>query len=110
MLLKDAHVMRVEEMVFESRLDKQGQERLEVQYFDADGEVLKESFYLSSQENCRAFYFNFIRMHLRLPGQILFINSVEDAIRSQNLFRAPLFVIARKQKHYWMIREKIWNN
>ena len=110
MLLKDAHVMRVEEMVFESRLDKQGQERLEVQYFDADGEVLKESFYLNSQENCRAFYFNFIRMHLRLPGQLLFINNVEDALRSQNLFRAPLFVIARKQKHYWMIREKIWNN
>jgi DNA repair protein RadD len=110
MLLKDAHVMRVEEMVFESRLDKQGQERLEVQYFDADGEVLKESFYLNSQENCRAFYFNFIRMHLRLPGQLLFINCAEDAIRSQNLFRAPLFVIARKHKHYWMIREKIWNN
>ena len=110
MSLKDAHVMRVETMVLESRVDKKGLSRLEVNYFDADAEVLKEYFYLNTAEDCRAFYFNFSRMHLRLPGQMIFINGLEDALRSRNLFRAPMFVIARKQKHFWSIREKIWND
>ncbi len=110
MSLKDAHVMRVEIMVFEGDYDKKGRSRLVVSYFDSDAEVLKEYFYLNSSEDCRAFYFNFTRMHLRLPGQLLFINTLEDALRSQKLFRAPMFVIARKQKHFWTIREKIWNN
>ena len=56
----------VETMVLESRIDKKGQARLEVNYFDADAEVLKEYFYLNTLEDCRAFYFNFTRMHLRL--------------------------------------------
>jgi DNA repair protein RadD len=110
MSLKDAHVMRVETMVFESCIDKKGLVRLEVHYFDADAEVLKEYFYLNTPEDCRAFYFNFTRMHLRLPCQTIFINDLEDALRYQHLFRAPMFVIARKQRNFWSVREKIWND
>jgi DNA repair protein RadD len=108
MSLKDAHIMRVEDMLFEASYDKKGNSRLEVSYFDADAESLKEYFYLNSMEECRAFYFNFIRMHERLPGQRLFINNLEEAIKSQDQFRLPMFVIARKQKHFWSIREKIF--
>jgi len=108
MSLKDAHIMRVETMLFRPGLDKKGQGRLEVSYFDADAEVLKEYFYLNSEEDSRAFYFNFIRMHLRLPGRQVRIQGVEQALKAQNLFRAPMFVIARKQKHFWSIREKIF--
>lgn len=108
MLLKDAHVMRVETMSFHKSQDKKGSNRLEVHYFDADAQVLKEYFYLNSQEDCRAFYFNFIRMHNRLPEQKIFVRNADDVLLAQKKFRMPMFVIARKQKHYWSIREKIF--
>lgn len=108
MSLKDAHIMRVETMLFQTSYDKKGQGRLEVCYYDVDAEVLKEFFYLTSPEDCRAFFFNFTRMHLRLPESQVSIRSLEDAIRLQYLFRKPMIVIARKLKHYWTIREKIF--
>ena len=110
MSLKDAHIMRVDSMVFQSGADKKGNTRLEVNYYDADAEVLKEYFYLNTPEDRRAFYFNYMRTHLRLPGQLFFFNDLEEVIKSHSLFRAPMFVIARKQKHYWSIREKIFND
>ena len=108
MSLKDAHVMRVETMQFRPSQDKKGNERLEVHYYDADAEVLKEYFYLNSKEDCQAFYFNFVRMHNKLPEKPLSVNSLEEAIRKQNLFRTPMFVISRKIKTFWSVREKIF--
>ncbi|MBC7371256.1 MAG: DEAD/DEAH box helicase [Bdellovibrionaceae bacterium] len=108
MSLKDAHVMRVDSMAFESTTDKKGQPRLEVCYFDADANVLKEYFYINSTESRRAFYFNFIRMHNRLPEKTLKVQSPADALNLQSYFRKPLFVIARKNKLFWNIREKIF--
>ena len=108
MLLKDAHVMRVDHMQLKQSRDKKGQIRLEVDYYDADANVLKEYFYLQTAENLRAFYFNFIRMHNRLPEVTLSVPSIEAAITQRERFRTPLFVIARKQKHFWSIREKIF--
>jgi DNA repair protein RadD len=108
MALKDAHIMRVEMMVLQAGQDKKGTSRLEVQYFDADAEVLKEYFYLNSPEECQAFYFNFIRMHNRRPEKPMHVRSLEEAISHQRQFRIPIYVIARKQKHFWSIREKIF--
>lgn len=108
MLLKDAHVMRVDSMVFHETHDKKGTLRLEVHYYDVDAKVLKEYFYLNTPEDARAFYFNFTRMHNRRPEQRLSIQSTADVLRLQGKFRQPLFVIARKQKHFWSIREKIF--
>ena len=110
MSLKDAHVMRVDSMSFIKSADKKGQERLEVHYYDADAQVLKEYFYLSSKEDSQAFYFNFIRMHNRRPERKIPVRNVEEALRSLTLFRQPLFVVARKQKHFWNIREKIFDD
>lgn len=108
MALKDAHVLRVDSMTFTKGFDKKGNERLEVKYYDYDAKALTEYFYLNSSEDIRAFYFNFTRMHNRRPEQKLFINNVQDVINQQQKFRQPLFVIARKQKHFWAIREKIF--
>ncbi|MFA6237915.1 MAG: DEAD/DEAH box helicase [Bacteriovorax sp.] len=110
MSLKDAHVMRVETMLFEKNFDKDGREKLEIKYFDADAESIKEIFYLNSPEDLKAFYFNFIRMHNRLPEKKLTIGSAEEAVKNRNQFRMPMFIIARKQKYYWEIREKIFNH
>jgi len=108
MSLKDAHVMRVDSMDFVATLDKNKNERLEVRYYDADANVLKEHFYLNSSESRRAFYFNFTRLHSRLPERRLDIASIEEALAVRSKFRVPAYVIARKQKHFWKLREKIF--
>lgn len=109
MALKDAHVLRVETMTFQTSFDKKGSQRLEVHYYDVDAQVLKEYFYINTPEDARAFYFNFTRMHLRLPEPKIFIHSVDDVMKLQSKFRKPIFVIARKQKYFWSVREKIFD-
>jgi DNA repair protein RadD len=108
MTLKDAHVMKVDSMTLQESFDKKGHSRLEIHYYDVDAQSLKEFFYLNTREDARAFYFNFTRMHNRLPEKNLNINSVSDALRLKDKFRQPLFVIARKKEKYWKIREKIF--
>lgn len=108
MALKDAHVLRPDTMTFEKKIDSSGKERLEVRYYDVDAQYLSEVFFLSSESDAKVFFYNFIRMHNRLPERSLEIRSVDDAIRHKARFRQPLFVIARKQKHFWKIREKIF--
>lgn len=108
MSLKDAHIMKPDSMFFAKNYDKKGQERLEIRYYDLDGEFLSEIFYLNSPEEARAFYFNFTRMHNRLPERTLSIKNADDVLFHQKNFRLPIYVIARKQKYYWEIREKIF--
>lgn len=108
MALKDAHVMRPDSMTLQRSADKKGTPRLEIRYHDLDGEFLREFFYLSTPADARAFYYNFMRMHLRLPEKAPKVSSVDDALRHQQQFRLPLFVIARKKTHYWQIREKVF--
>lgn len=108
MALKDAFVMRPDSMAFEESSDKRGVPRLEVRFYDVDGKKLTEYFYLNTQSDARAFYYNFIRIHDRLPGRALKVSSPIDAIAVQRRFRMPLFVIARKQDRFWKIREKIF--
>lgn len=110
MALKGAHVMRVETMSFTKGYDKKGNTRLEVRYYDADAQPLTEYFYLNSPEDCQAFYFNFIRMHNRVPEKKIFVKSVDEVLKLTEKFRQPLFVVARKQKYFWAIREKIFND
>lgn len=100
--------MRPDSMHFERGQDKQGRERLEVRYYDHDGEFLREFFYLGGAADSRAFYYNFARMHLRVPERQVAVASVGEALRLRPLFRMPLFVIARKKTHFWQIREKIF--
>lgn len=108
MSLKDAHVMRVETMDFAKTQDKKGQARLEISYYDVDAQPLKEYFYLNTPEDHQAFYFNFIRMHNRVPERKIYVRGIDEVLKIKDRFRKPLFVIARKQKYFWSIREKIF--
>ncbi|WP_081111925.1 DEAD/DEAH box helicase [Bdellovibrio bacteriovorus] len=108
MSLKDAHVLRVDSVVYQKSQDKKGNERLEVRYYDVDAKFLAEYFYLNSSEDAHRFYFNFIRMHNKRPEKKIFIKDVDDALKQKEKFRSPLFVVARKQKYFWSIREKIF--
>ena len=108
MTLKDAHVMKVDTMTFEKDHDKKGNQRLVISYYDVDAENLKEYFYLDSPENLQTFYFNFTRMHIRIPEKNLWINNIDDVITNQKSFRMPMFIIARKNKFFWEVREKVF--
>ncbi|HMO17588.1 MAG TPA: DEAD/DEAH box helicase [Oligoflexia bacterium] len=109
MSLKDAHVMRPDTMTFEKKVDKSGRERLEVRYYDLDAQHLSEVFYFETRNDEKVFYYNFIRMHNRLPERSFEVKSIDEAISMKDRFRMPLYVIARKQKHFWRVREKIFN-
>jgi len=108
MALKDAHVMRPDSMIFEKKIDKAGRERLEIRYYDLDSQYLSEIFFFNSESDAKVFHYNFARMHNKLPEKPLLIQSIEQAIDLKDKFRVPMFVIARKQKEYWRIREKIF--
>jgi DNA repair protein RadD len=105
---KDTHVMRPDTMILERKIDAKGTERLEVRYYDLDAQHLSESFFFQTATDAQVFYYNFVRMHHKAPGLPLTITSVSDALRHQHLFRLPLFIIARKQKPFWKIREKVF--
>jgi DNA repair protein RadD len=73
-----------------------------------DAESLKEYYYLDSPESLQAFYFNFTRMHNRIPEKEIRIGNIADVIKNKERFRMPMFVIARKQTYFWEVREKVF--
>jgi DNA repair protein RadD len=108
MALKDAHVMRPNSLVFEKKHDRKGGTHLELRYYDCDGEHLKEFFAFNNANDMRAFYYNFMRLHLRIPERKWNFATIDDVIQHQHIFRMPVFIIARKKKYFWEIREKIF--
>lgn len=108
MALKDAHVLRVDSVTYSKSYDKAGRERLEVRYYDVDAKFLTEYFYLTSSSDAKAFYYNFLRMHRRIPENKTLLYKVDEVLAAQGQFRMPVFIIARKQKKFWIIREKIF--
>jgi DNA repair protein RadD len=105
---KKMHIMRPDSMQLSQSLDKQGRDRLEIRYYDYDGHYLSEYFYLSTENDAKVFFYNFIRMHHRTPEKKLFIQSPREAMLLKHRFRLPLFIIAEKQKNWWRVREKIF--
>lgn len=105
---KNSHVMRPDSMILEKKVDAKGMERLEVRYYDLDAEFLSEVFFFNHPNDEKVFYYNFFRMHAKLPEKKIRISSIEEAIKNQVNYRLPLYVIARKQGQYWKIREKIF--
>ena len=109
MSLKDAHILRCDSMSFEMDADKKGKPRLEVRYYDIDGEYLSEYFYFDTYSQRQGFYYNFVRAHIRNPGPRFDVQSLEQVYLCIKLFAKPRFIVARKVHKYWKIREKIFD-
>ncbi|MGK0442080.1 MAG: DNA repair protein RadD [Pseudohongiellaceae bacterium] len=107
--LRDAKVLRCSGMSFSHATNKRNQTRLKVIYYDEDGAELTEFFAFDTAAQRGAFFHNFCKHHLIDRQSKVTIDSIDDVIRQSPLFRAPDFVIGRKQKHYWLIREKIFD-
>lgn len=107
-LSKNAHIMQPDNIEFEKRKDKNGNEFLQVRYYDFDAKYLSEVHYLNNETSLKKFHINFLRSHMRRPEFHLPIETVDHVLRCEKFFRKPSFVIARKQGKFWRITEKIF--
>lgn len=106
--LKDALVLRCAAMVLETGSDDRG-EWLKARYFDEDATEVSERFRLKSPAQRMAFEQLFLRPHQRAPGIALHWKTAADIVAQQSLLRHPDFVVARQQRHFWQVREKIFD-
>ncbi|MCH8498514.1 MAG: DEAD/DEAH box helicase [Marinobacter sp.] len=82
--------------------------RLGITYHGEDGEELKESFDFSKPAQRSVFNKLFGRRFANGQAPKTF-GKAEEVVEMQTLLPAPDFVIARKQKHYWQVQERIFD-
>ncbi len=107
-LSKNAHILTPDRVTFEQRKDKNSNPYLEIRYYDYDAQYVSEAHFFSNPSSIKKFNINFLRSHLRRPELAIEIQSPQDVIDLQGLFRLPSFVIARKQDKFWKITEKVF--
>ncbi|MCG7531705.1 DEAD/DEAH box helicase [Psychrobium sp. MM17-31] len=102
--LKDSKVIRCQAMSFEA-----GKENtLKVIYYDEDGHTLSENYNFANPKALAAFNHQFSKRvdNGATPTQFKDLN---QAIAMAPRITTPDFVIAKKQKYYWKIQEKIFD-
>ncbi len=104
--LKDAKVLRCSGISLE---DTEG--KLKVIYHDEEGAELTETFDLSKASQRKRFNEIFSkRLSIKLKTtENLEIIELAQALKLANVLPFPDFVIARKQKYYWRIKERIFD-
>ena len=101
--LKDSMVIRCAGVTFAVAGSK-----LKITYHSEDGEELSESFDFSKSPQRHIFNKLFGRRFANGQAPKTF-SRAEEVLESQALMPAPDFVIARKQKHYWQVQERIFD-
>ncbi|WP_420555424.1 DEAD/DEAH box helicase family protein [Neptuniibacter marinus] len=101
--LKDAMVIRCSGMELSSV-----QDRLKVTYYGEDGEELSESFDFSKHSQTTVFN-NLFGKRIANAQAPKTLNNISEVLAIKSLLTAPDFVIARKQKHYWRVQERIFD-
>ncbi|MEP1216360.1 MAG: DEAD/DEAH box helicase [Marinobacter sp.] len=101
--LKDAMVIRCAGITLSV-----GESRLRISYHGEDGEELSESFDFSKPGQRTVFNRLFGRRFANSQAPKVF-SKAEEVLEMQGLLPAPDFVIARKQKHYWQVQERIFD-
>jgi DNA repair protein RadD len=107
-LSKNAHILTPDRITFDVRTDKNSNPFLEIRYYDFDAQYISEAHFFNNPSSIKKFNINFLRSHLKRPELAIEIQKPQDAIKFQNLFRMPSFIIARKQDKYWKITEKVF--
>jgi DNA repair protein RadD len=104
--LKDAKVIRCAGLSLEEISGK-----LKITYHDEEGAELSESFDFTKPNQVKAFNDIFSkRLSIKLGSLETFeINSLEQVLKLSNVFPCPDFVIARKQKYYWRIKNRLFD-
>ncbi len=108
-LSKNAYVLKPDSVEFNQKFDKNGNEFLEVRYYDFDAQSLSEIHYLNNQTSLKKFNINFLRSHIKRPELGLEMSNPSEVVQYQKLLRTPSYIIARKQGKFWKITEKIFS-
>ncbi|MFP3977539.1 DEAD/DEAH box helicase family protein [Marinobacter sp. KMM 10035] len=101
--LKDAMVIRCAGITLSGTGSK-----LKITYHSEDGEELSESFDFSKPAQRNVFNKLFGRRLANSQAPRAF-GGIDEVLEMQDLMPAPDFVIARKQKHYWQVQERIFD-
>ncbi|OPX56546.1 ATP-dependent helicase IRC3 [Oceanospirillum multiglobuliferum] len=101
--LKDAMVIRCAGISLNT-----SESKLKITYQGEDGEELSESFDFSKPAQRHVFNTLFGRRLANGQTPLTF-KTLEEVLQLQSLLPAPDFVIARKQKHYWQVQERIFD-
>tara|TARA_R110002110_G_scaffold21239_10_gene84722 strand:- start:531 stop:2312 length:1782 start_codon:yes stop_codon:yes gene_type:complete len=101
--LKDAMVIRCAGISLSADGSK-----LRITYHGEDGEEFSESFDFSKPAQRNVFNKLFGRRLANGQAPQAF-SRVEEVLEIQALMPAPDFVIARKQKHYWQVQERMFD-
>ena len=112
--LKDSKIIRCAGLNLAQVSDK-GADKLKITYHDEEGAELSESFDFTKPNQVKAFNDIFSkRLSAKISVQLgstesFEVTSLEQALKLANLLPCPDFVIARKQKFYWRIRDRLFD-
>ena len=105
--LKDAMVIRCAGITLSASNSNSGS-KLKITYHGEDGEELSESFDFSKPAQRHVFNKLFGRRFANSQAPKEF-KGADEVLEMQALLLAPDFVIARNQKHYWQVQERIFD-
>ena len=114
--LKDSKVIRCSGVSLEAAKDK-GMEtgQLKIIYHDEQGAQLSETFDFNKANQVKAFNGVFAkRISVNIAAKLgvaddFEITSLQQALKLSAVFPCPDFVIAKKQKYYWRIKQRIFD-
>jgi len=112
--LKDSKIIRCSGLNLTKVSDK-GADKLKIIYHDEEGAELNESFDFSRPNQVKAFNDIFskrlsTKINIQLGSSESFdVTNLEQALKLNNILPCPDFVIARKQKYYWRIKERLFD-
>jgi DNA repair protein RadD len=116
--LKDSKIIRCAGLNLTKVSDKlsdKGAEKLKITYHDEQGAELNESFDFAKPHQVKAFNDIFSkRLSAKISVQLgstesFEVTSLEQALKLANILPCPDFVIARKQRFYWRVKDRLFD-
>ncbi len=112
--LKDSKIIRCAGLNLTKANDK-GADKLKITYHDEEGAELTESFDFAKPNQVKAFNDIFAkRLSAKISVQLgstesFEVTNLEQALKLASILPCPDFVIARKQKYYWRIKDRLFD-
>jgi DNA repair protein RadD len=112
------NLTRVSGKLSDKRTDKlgdKGADKLKITYHDEEGAELNESFDFAKPHQVKAFNDIFSkRLSAKISVQLgstesFEVTNLEQALKLANILPCPDFIIARKQKYYWRIKNRLFD-
>ncbi|MDO6488583.1 DEAD/DEAH box helicase [Colwellia sp. 6_MG-2023] len=116
--LKDSKIIRCAGLNLTRVTDTdtgKGADKLKIIYHDEEGTELNESFDFARPIQVKAFNAIFAkRLSAKLNVQLgstesFEVTTLDQALKLENVLPCPDFVIARKQKYYWRIKDRLFD-